>query len=142
MRGAQGTRTFRTGPSPMTSLDRSAVAVDSTLDFPKSQKARPNRVRFSFGGQTHAGKKRTNNEDHFLVARLAKSMEVCKSSLPDDGVYHFSDEEGYLMVVADGMGGGRRGRARQRPGGRQPGGVRPRHLQVVPPPGGSRADRP
>jgi len=89
----------------MTSLDRSAVAVDSTLDFPKSEKSRPNRVRLSFGGQTHAGKKRTNNEDHFLVARLAKSMEVCKSSLPDDGVYHFSDEEGYLMVVADGMGG-------------------------------------
>src|SRR3954449_9501954 len=105
MRGAQGTRTFRTGPSPMTSLDRSAVAVDSTLDFPKSQKARPNRVRFSFGAGTDAGKKRANNEDHFLVARLAKSMEVCKSSLPDDGVYHFSDEEAYLMVVADGMGG-------------------------------------
>jgi protein phosphatase len=32
-------------------------------------------------------------------------MQVCKSSLPDDGGYHFSDEEGYLMVVADGMGG-------------------------------------
>jgi len=89
----------------MTSLDRSEVAVDSTLDFPKSQKARPNRVRFSYGGRTHPGKKRTNNEDQFLIARLAKSMEVCKSSLPDDGVYHFSDEEGYLMVVADGMGG-------------------------------------
>jgi PPM family protein phosphatase len=48
---------------------------------------------------------RKNNEDHFLVARLAKSMQVCKSSMPDDGTCQFSDEEGYLLVVADGMGG-------------------------------------
>jgi protein phosphatase len=48
---------------------------------------------------------RENNEDHFLVARLAKSMQVCKSSLPNDSTYRSSDEEGYLMVVADGMGG-------------------------------------
>ena len=32
-------------------------------------------------------------------------MQVCKSSLPDDGTCRFSDEEGYLLVVADGMGG-------------------------------------
>ncbi len=62
-------------------------------------------VRFSFGARTDRGKQRENNEDHFLVARLAKSMQVCKSSLPDDGTCRFSDEEAYLMVVADGMGG-------------------------------------
>ena len=32
-------------------------------------------------------------------------MSVCKTSLPDDGNMLFSEEEGYLMVVADGMGG-------------------------------------
>ncbi len=62
-------------------------------------------VRLAFGAMTHPGKVRTNNEDHFLVARLAKSMSVCKTSLPDDGNMLFSEEEGYLMVVADGMGG-------------------------------------
>ncbi len=62
-------------------------------------------VRFTFGARTDRGKVRENNEDHFLVARLAKSMQVCKSSLPDDGTCRFSDEEGYLLVVADGMGG-------------------------------------
>ncbi len=63
------------------------------------------RVRLEFGATTHPGKVRTNNEDHFLVARLAKSMSVCKTSLPDDGNMLFSEEEGFLMVVADGMGG-------------------------------------
>jgi protein phosphatase len=58
-----------------------------------------------FGARTDRGKVRENNEDHFLVARLCKSMQVCKSSLSDDGTCRFSDEEGHLMVVADGMGG-------------------------------------
>jgi len=48
---------------------------------------------------------RENNEDHFLVTRLAKSMHVCRSSLPDDGTDHVSEEAAYLMIVADGMGG-------------------------------------
>jgi len=48
---------------------------------------------------------RQNNEDHFLVARLAKSMQICQSSLDEAGATNYSDEDGYLMVVADGMGG-------------------------------------
>jgi protein phosphatase len=66
---------------------------------------RPLRVRVECGGLTHPGKVRENNEDHFLIAKLAKSMRVCATSLPGDGATRFSDEEGYLMVVADGMGG-------------------------------------
>jgi serine/threonine protein phosphatase PrpC len=79
----------------------------TTVDLPAQGEhgEPPPKVRFSFGAETHRGKIRGNNEDHFLVARLAKSMEVCKSSLPDDGTRRFSEEEGYLMVVADGMGG-------------------------------------
>jgi len=65
----------------------------------------PTRVAIDFGAKTHPGKVRPNNEDQFLVARLAKSMQVCKSSLPDNGARLFSEEVGYLMVVADGMGG-------------------------------------
>jgi PPM family protein phosphatase len=63
------------------------------------------RVAIKFGALTDRGKVRTNNEDHFLVARLSKSMRVCKTSLPGEGETQFSEEEGYLMVVADGMGG-------------------------------------
>jgi len=54
---------------------------------------------------SHPGKVRENNEDQFLVARLAKSMQVFKTGLPDAGTTYFSEEDGYLMIVADGMGG-------------------------------------
>jgi len=39
------------------------------------------------------------------VARLAKSMQICQSSLAAPGETDFSQEDGYLMVVAEGMGG-------------------------------------
>ena len=59
----------------------------------------------SFCGLTDPGKVRGRNEDHFLIARLSKTMQICATSLPSDGKAPFSEEEGYLMVVADGMGG-------------------------------------
>jgi len=80
-------------------------ALDDTLDLPTRGEPFLPTVRMEFGAATHAGKVRSNNEDQFLVARLAKSMQVCKTSLPDTGKIYFSEEEGYLMVVADGMGG-------------------------------------
>jgi len=76
----------------------------STLDQPGLPPA-PLKVRIACGALTHPGKVRTNNEDHFLVARLAKSMQICQSSLEGAGEMNFSEEDGYFMVVADGMGG-------------------------------------
>lgn len=68
---------------------------------------KPETVRLSvaYGGQTHQGNLRTNNEDQFFIARLAKSMQVYQTSLPRDLETRFSEEDGYLLVVADGMGG-------------------------------------
>ena len=63
------------------------------------------RVAVSFGALTDPGKARDRNEDHYLIARLAKTMQICATSLPSDGQSPFSEEEGYLIVVADGMGG-------------------------------------
>ena len=42
---------------------------ESTADLPKPDLGLPARVRIEFGAATHPGRVRTNNEDHFLVAR-------------------------------------------------------------------------
>jgi protein phosphatase len=89
----------------MSSPQATPTADDSTAEFPIFVGSVPPQVRIEFGAMTHPGKVRSNNEDHFLVARLCKSMQVCQASLPDEGSTLFSDEEGYLMAVADGMGG-------------------------------------
>src|SRR5271163_2921187 len=78
---------------------------DSTGEHHSIADSHPPRVAIKFGALTDRGKVRSNNEDHFLVARLSKSMRVCKTSLPGEGETQFSEEEGYLIVVADGMGG-------------------------------------
>jgi PPM family protein phosphatase len=86
-------------PEPRPTLD------DSTGEHQAIADSHPPRVAIKFGALTDRGKVRGNNEDQFLVARLSKSMRVCKTSLPGEGETQFSEEEGYLMVVADGMGG-------------------------------------
>ena len=63
------------------------------------------RVSVLAAGATHPGKVRTNNEDQFLIAHLAKTIEVDASSLPEQGEVRSSDEVGHILVVADGMGG-------------------------------------
>jgi PPM family protein phosphatase len=78
---------------------------DSTGEYQFIGDSQPPRVAIKFGALTDRGKVRGSNEDHFLVARLSKSLHVCKTSLPGEGETQFSEEEGYLMVVADGMGG-------------------------------------
>jgi PPM family protein phosphatase len=78
---------------------------DSTGDQQPVADSHPPRVAITFGALTDTGKVRGNNEDHFLVAKLSKSLRVCKTSLPGEGETQFSEEEGYLIVVADGMGG-------------------------------------
>jgi protein phosphatase len=82
----------------------------STKDLPPRPAATASlevvpKVRVEVAAATHQGRVRHNNEDHFLVARLAKALRVLATSLPDDEPTRFSDEEGYLMIVADGMGG-------------------------------------
>ena len=87
-------------------ITESAPALDdATADYPIIADSQPSQVTIRFGALTHPGNIRGNNEDHFLIARLAKTMQVCKTSLPGDGKTHVSEEEGHLIVVADGMGG-------------------------------------
>jgi protein phosphatase len=61
--------------------------------------------RLDVFGLTDTGKKRSHNEDQFLVARLEKSMTTLFSSLESETSLSDGSEEGYLFVVADGVGG-------------------------------------
>jgi protein phosphatase len=86
------------------------LSLDDTVDFepPTALAGRGwlPRVRVEIGSATHSGMIRATNEDHFLVAKMGKSMRVCATNLPQEpGDTRLADEEGYLMVVADGLGG-------------------------------------
>ena len=61
-------------------------------------------VKLDVAAKTHTGKVRESNEDNFLVARGGRSLEMLLSSVPAQ-VPDRSDETGYAMIVADGMGG-------------------------------------
>lgn len=62
-------------------------------------------VRVDAAGLTDRGHMRSENEDHFLVARVGRSLDTLVTSLPQGEVPERFDETGYLMMVADGMGG-------------------------------------
>jgi PPM family protein phosphatase len=62
-------------------------------------------VRVEFGAASHVGKRRSNNEDAYLIFRTGRYLETVASSLPRNELPRRFDEQGYTMVVADGMGG-------------------------------------
>lgn len=57
-------------------------------------------------GKTHQGQVRADNQDHFLVASLERSLMVEDSSLPAEAGTRLTDTpQGRLFIVADGIGG-------------------------------------
>jgi len=61
-------------------------------------------------GITHVGLKRPTNQDHFLIGSLRQRFNVRQSSLPDYSELPLvEDRLASLMMVADGVGGGRKG---------------------------------
>ena len=62
-------------------------------------------VEVEIAGLTHAGLVRTNNEDHYLVVRLERSLKTIITNLMVGSLPERFDEVAYGMLVADGMGG-------------------------------------
>jgi PPM family protein phosphatase len=62
-------------------------------------------VKVRFGAVSHAGKVRRRNEDHYVVARVRRTLNVLAHNLPKEEMPDFIGEDAYAMVVADGMGG-------------------------------------
>ena len=66
-------------------------------------------------GLTHQGLVRPNNQDHFLIGSLRQRLEIRQSSLPDFSELPVAEDRlAFLMMVADGVGGGRKGEAASR----------------------------
>ena len=75
----------------------------------------PHRHHVDVCGLTHPGLVRTENQDHFLIATLHKSMRILQSSMPEDALGSLeSPSRGHVFLVADGVGGGPRGREASR----------------------------
>jgi len=64
-----------------------------------------NTLHAEISALSHTGKVRTNNEDHYLVTRVGRSLHTLMTNLPEGLVPDRSDTTGFTMVVADGMGG-------------------------------------
>jgi PPM family protein phosphatase len=62
-------------------------------------------LRVELGALSHPGKVRVNNEDHHLALRLHRSRETLATNLPDGDLPPRTDQTGYVLVVADGIGG-------------------------------------
>ncbi|HWL38966.1 MAG TPA: protein phosphatase 2C domain-containing protein, partial [Gemmatimonadaceae bacterium] len=61
-------------------------------------------------GLTHRGFVRPSNQDHFLIGSLRQRLNVRQSSLPDLADLPIAEDRlASLMMVADGVGGGRKG---------------------------------
>jgi protein phosphatase len=61
---------------------------------------------FVASGRTDRGRVREKNEDAFVIAKLQRTLLVHQSSLTDETARWFTgNDEGWVVVVADGMGG-------------------------------------
>jgi PPM family protein phosphatase len=62
-------------------------------------------VQVAFGSGSHIGKVRQENQDHFAVVRIARTLDVVGSNLREGDLTEHVEDVAYGMVVADGMGG-------------------------------------
>jgi len=63
------------------------------------------RVQVDLSALSDRGHVRPANEDHYLIARFSRTLETLLTSLPAGEVPQRSEEVGYGLLVADGMGG-------------------------------------
>jgi PPM family protein phosphatase len=79
-----------------------AHAIGSSLE----ESALPaSRVRADLGALSHRGNVRPANEDAFVVLRVGRYLERVLSNIPEAELPSRHEDPGYLMILADGLGG-------------------------------------
>ncbi len=81
------------------------IETDPNFRKPQSEKPSALNIQIEFGALSHQGKVRTNNEDHYIVLKLNRTMQPLYTNVPENELAAPFEETGYGMVVADGMGG-------------------------------------
>jgi serine/threonine protein phosphatase PrpC len=65
----------------------------------------PRQPHIEIAARTDRGKQRETNEDAYLVFRTGRFLERIQSSIASEELASHYDQGGYIMAVADGMGG-------------------------------------
>jgi serine/threonine protein phosphatase PrpC len=81
------------------------LPVESYVPKPQFLNPTSSAVEVDIAGLTHTGHVRTNNEDHYLVVRMERSLKTITTNLIEGSLPESFDEVAYGMLVADGMGG-------------------------------------
>lgn len=84
------------------------------MEFPVMDPLQPPRpfsslVRIDCGASSHTGNVRPDNEDAYIIYRSGRYWEKVETSLEPGDLPDRSDEIGYGMAVADGVGGAKGG---------------------------------
>src|SRR5579872_4168965 len=61
--------------------------------------------KLTFAAMTHKGRIRAINEDQYLIVRVQKSLEIVETSLEAREFADLPEQEGFVFLVADGIGG-------------------------------------
>jgi serine/threonine protein phosphatase PrpC len=80
--------------------------MEERTNFASSSPLRPTDGEIDMFGLTHQGHRRSNNQDHFLIATIHAEVRVHGTSLGDAAALAVpSSRLGTVLVVADGVGG-------------------------------------
>jgi len=92
-------------------LDKDATDPGPVVAHPRECTSE---VQVDAAGLSHAGRVRENNEDHFLISRMGRFLEIQHTNIPEDMRPERFEECFYGMIVADGVGGGAAGEVASR----------------------------
>lgn len=71
----------------------------------REEEARRAGLRVEVAAVSDPGKVRATNEDHYLALRVGRTLEALQSNLPPEDLPARLDQNGFVLLVADGIGG-------------------------------------